>query len=469
MTVTIKSERVSGYIVRARRVRLCLAAFMPAVTICWGLQSASADEARWPSFRGTSAQGVAEGHPLPEKWNVEKAEGVVWKTNLPGLGLSSPVLWGDRLFLTTAVREGKDEELKVGLYGDIAAIKEDVPQSWRVLCLDRNTGKVLWDREAHKGVPKVKRHAKSSHANSTAATDGKHVVAFFGSEGLYCYDMNGELKWKKDFGLLDSGFYMVPDAQWGFGSSPVIHEDRVIIQCDVQKGSFLAALDIKDGKEIWRTPRDEVPTWSSPTIHREGDQTQIIVNGYKHIGGYDFANGKELWKLVGGGDIPVPTPVVRDGVAFITNAHGFMSPIYAIRTSARGTLPKPGGATPSEHLAWFEPSSGNYMQTPILYGDYLYMCRDNGVLSCYEAKSGKRMYRERLGDGSTGFTASAVAGDGKLYFTSEEGDVFVVKAGPTFGLLATNPLAEYCMATPAIASGRLYFRTQRHVVCIGQN
>lgn len=213
---------------------------------------------------------------------------------------------------------------------------------------------------------------------------------------------------------------MVPAAQWGFASSPVIHEGVVVVQCDVQKGGFLAAFDINDGRELWRSPRSDVPTWSTPTIHRGGGRTQVIVNGYKHIGGYDFRTGKELWRLTGGGDIPVPTPVVAHGLVFITNAHGRMAPIYAVRLGAQGDISLKDTEETNAHVAWSTRRHGGYMQTPIVYGHHLYVCRDNGILSCCEARTGKRLYQERLGTGRTGFTASPVAADGKLYFTSEE-------------------------------------------------
>lgn len=430
-------------------------------------RAAAPGDGNWPSFRGPGASGVADGHPAPSTWDVAKGENIRWKTPIPGLGHGSPVIWGDRIYLTTAVGDRGAAELKVGLYGDIQPIEENFPHRFIVLCLDKHTGAILWQQTAHEGVPKIKRHTKATHANSTAATDGKHVVAFFGSEGLYCYDVDGKLLWKKDFGVLDAGYYVVPQAQWGFGSSPVIFEGKVIVQCDVQHDSFLAAFDVRDGRELWRTPRDDVPTWSTPAVHRGPGRAQVIVNGMRHIGGYDLETGRVLWMLEGGGDIPVPTPVIAHDLVYITNAHGAMAPIYAVRLSATDDVTPASEEQPGEHVAWWLSRKGNYMQTPLVYGDNLYMCMDNGVLTCLDARTGQQHYRQRLGSGRTGFTASGVAADGKLYFTSEEGDVYVLKAGTEFEQLAANSLGEVCMATPAISAGVLYFRTQRQVLAIG--
>jgi outer membrane protein assembly factor BamB len=355
-------------------------------------ESGAAALQNWPSFRGPNAAGVADGDALPTEWDVSAKDNLKWMTEIPGLGLSSPVIWGKRLFVTTAI--GGSSDLKVGLYGDIEPVKDDSVHSFWLYCLDKKTGKVLWKEKSYEGVPKVKRHTKASHANCTAATDGKHVVAFYGSEGLYCYDMAGKLIWKKDLGLLDAGFYMVPKAQWGFGSSPIIHEGLVIVQCDVQKGSFLAAFDVKTGDEKWKQERDEVPTWGSPTIVESGKKKQVVVNGYKHIGGYSLDDGKQLWRLKGGGDIPVPTPVVGHGLIFITNAHGQLAPIYAIKPMAKGDVSLNGNDTSNSGVAWAKLREGGYMQTPLVYGDHLYVCRDNGVLSCYDAKTGEQRYKQ---------------------------------------------------------------------------
>lgn len=423
----------------------------------------------WPSFRGLHASGVADGFVTPETWDVESSKGVAWKTPIPGLGHSSPVIWKDRVCVTTAISGKADAELKVGLYGDIKPVEDTTLHEWRVVCVDKRSGKVAWSRTAHQGVPKIKRHTKATHANSTLATDGTHLVALFGSEGLFCYRLSdGKLLWKKDLGVLDSGFFQVPEAQWGFASSPVIHKDRVIVQADVQRGSFIAAFAVKGGTEVWRTPRQDVPTWSTPGIVQEGGREQLVANGWHEIAGYDFPTGRRLWTMKGGGDIPVPTPIAGRGLIFITNAHGGAAPIYAIRPDATGDISLRADEKSNKHVVWSTPREGAYMQTPLVYGDHLYSSRDNGVLRVFDAATGTRLYEQRLGEGTTGFTASPVAADGKVYFTSEDGDVYVLRAGPRFEQLARNRLGEVCMATPAISEGRLYFRTRGHLVAIGR-
>ncbi len=421
----------------------------------------------WPSFRGPPARGVADGIPTAVEWDVPSGRGVAWKSAIPGLAHSSPVIFGERVYLTTAVRKAGEAELKVGLYGDVAPVDDEGEHLFQVLCLDKRDGKILWTQTAFEGAPRYPRHTKGSFAASTPATDGERVIACFGTEGLYAYDTGGELLWKKDLGDLDAGYYMMPQARWGFASSPVIHDGVVLVQCDVQKGSYLAALSAADGEELWRVARDEVPGWSSPTVDVREGRSQVICNGYKHIGAYELATGAELWKLQseGGGDIPVPTPIVADGLVFITNAHGNAAPILAIDALAEGMFgPDPAQ---SEFMVWSDMRAGNYMQTPLVYGEFLYCCKDAGILGCYDAKTGEEVYRERLGGGGSGFTSSGVAADGKLYFPSEEGRVFVVAEGFEFEVLADNDLGEECMASPAISEGTLFFRTRRHLVAIG--
>jgi len=431
-----------------------------------GFDLAAQEGVHWPSFRGYRAQGVSEGHSTPVEWDVETGDAVRWRTPIPGLAHSSPVIWGDRLCVTTAVREAGDQSLKVGLYGDIKAVDDEGEHEWKVYCLDKNSGEILWEHVAHQGAPKVKRHTKSTHANSTPATDGQHLVAFFGSEGLFGYDLEGNLLWNRDLGVLDAGFYSAPTAQWGFGSSPIIQAGKVLVQCDVLGDDFVAAFDVRDGRELWRTAREEVPTWSTPTIYEQDGQTRLAVNGWQHVGGYDLETGAEVWWMNGGGDIPVPTPVVAHELIYITNSHGSSSPILAVRTDARGDVSLTGEETTNAYVAWGKWRDGAYMPTPIVYGDYLYVLRDSGAFFCYDARTGVEKYKVRLGKGSTGFSASPVAADGKLYVTSEVGDVYVIKAGSEFELLGENSLGEVAMATPAISEGTIYFRTRNHIIAV---
>lgn len=422
----------------------------------------------WPQFRGIGAAGIAEGFSLPTTWNTADGTNVAWKTDIPGLGHSSPVVWGNDVFVSTSISGQKDAGLKIGAYGAIMPVQDDTEHEWRVYALDKTTGEIKWQQTAYKGVPKVKRHTKATHANSTLATDGERLIAFFGSEGVYAYDLEGKLLWKKDLGVLDAGYFMVPAAQWETGSSPVIHEGVVILQVDVQKDSFLAAFDANTGKELWRTTRMDVPTWGTPTIHTVKGQTQVIVNGFKHAGAYDFKTGKEIWKLTGNGDIPVPTPVVHDGLIYITNAHGPASPVFAVRDTARGDISLTPDTTSSEHIQWSVSRGGGYMCTPLVYRGLVYIATYNGVLSAFDAKTGERKFQERLlTDAASAFTSSPVANDGKIYIAGEDGDVIVVKAGPVFERIATNQMTSPVLASPAISEGRLLLRTQTQLISIG--
>jgi outer membrane protein assembly factor BamB len=434
--------------------------------LCVAVAVAAAADSNWPQFRGPGGGGIGNGAP-PIQWDGENGDHVLWKAEIPGLGHSSPVIWGDRIFVTSAVPANGDASLKVGLYGNIEPVEGEGAQAFTVYCLDRKSGKILWRRTAASGQAKIKRHPKSTHANPTPATDGKRLVVSFGSEGLFAFDFNGKELWKKDFGILDSGYYMVPAAQWGFASSPVIHDGKVIVQADVQKNSFLAALDLATGKELWRTPRTDVPTFGTPAVvpYSAGGANgmQVVVNGWKQIGGYDFSTGKELWKLKGGGDIPVPTPVFMDGLIVITSAHGSERPIYAIRTDAAGEL-----TADSKSMAWAQARAGNYMQTPLLHDGLGYFCYDNGVLTVYQLSSGEKLYQQRLGPGTAGFSGSAVIGGDNLYITNEEGHTYVLAPGREYKLIAQNELGETVMSTPAISDGVLYIRARKHLFALGQ-
>jgi len=421
----------------------------------------------WPQFRGPGATGVVEGKPAVVKWDVPKAANVRWKTEIPGLAHSSPVVWGNKVFVTTAVTTGKDET-RYGLFGDVAPVKDDPKHIWKVYALDKDTGKILWEQVAYEGVPKVKRHPKSTHADSTPVTDGKYLIALFGSHGLYAYDLNGKLLWKQDIGMLDSGWFYDADYQWEHGSSPIIFRDLVIIQADIQKDSFIAAYNLKDGKLVWKTPREELSSWGTPTVYEGKSRAELITNGSKAIRGYDPVTGKELWRLTPNSEITTPTPFVARELIYVTSGYAPIQPIYAIRPGATGDITLKDGASTNNFIAWSKQRGGPYMPTPIVYGDILYTCSNQGVLTAYNADTGERLYQERLGGTGGAFTSSPVASDGKLYLSSEDGDVFVVKTGPKYELLSKNPVGEVIMASPAISGGMVIVRAINHVFAFGE-
>lgn len=434
-------------------------------TICWSSMGQENYFQQWPQFRGAFASGILDSMNLPDNWDIETGENIKWKLDIPGLGHSCPVIWNEKLFITTAISGSGDDGLKAGLYGDIDDVDDDSEHMFMVYCVDKNTGGILWTKMAHKGIPKTKRHTKSSHANPTPATNGEYVLAFFGSDGLYCYTMDGELVWSKDFGRMNAGPHNAPDSEWGFASSPIIHEEKVFIQCDFLGDCFLGCYNLKTGEEIWKTPRKEISTWSTPNFYQKDEHRQIVVNGYEHMGAYDFDTGKEIWRMSGGGDAPVPTPFFAHDLIYIHNSHGRKSPIYAIRPEAKGDITLAKDSISSEYVAWSINRGAAYMPTNLVYGDYLYNMRMNGSFSCFNAVSGELIYKEKIED-VMGITSSGVASDGKLFYSTESGDVHVIKAGPEFELTATNNLGDVIMATPAISDNALFFRTQHHLIAV---
>ena len=436
--------------------------------VLFALAVAAASGQNWPSFRGPVASGVADGQNLPVRWDAHQRVNVIWKTEIHGLAHSSPVVWGDRVFLTTAVSSKPSATFKPGLYGDGTASDDLSVHQWNVICLERATGKVLWERTAYQGVPKEKRHIKSTYANATPATDGRVVVAFFGSQGVYAYSLAGELLWKRDLGRFDVGAYNAPVFEWGTASSPILYKDLVIVQCDQQKGSFIAALDAKTGATVWKADRDELPSWGTPSVFTSKAGAELVTNGSNFIRGYDPASGKELWRLGGSSKITAPTPVASDDLIIVASGRRPEAPIFAIRAGAGGDITLPSGESSSRSVAWSKQQRGSYMPTPVIYGGYVYVLNNDGVFACYALADGKELYRERIPDAGSGFSASPVASDGKIYLSNEDGDIIVVKAGPTFEVLARNDMAEPVMATPAISGGMLIIRSQHSVWAIGQ-
>jgi outer membrane protein assembly factor BamB len=422
----------------------------------------------WPSFRGLHASGVADGQNLPEQWDGEKGTGIKWKTRIPGLAHSSPVIWDNRVFVTTAISGKGLATFKPGLYGAGDASDDKSVHQWKVYCLDKKTGKIIWEQVAYEGVPLEKRHVKSTYASSTPATDGRYVVAFFGSQGLYAFDLKGKLVWKKDLGRLDVGAYDLPSYEWGTASSPIIYQDLVIVQCDTSKEDFLMAVDIKTGKTVWKTDRDELPSWSTPTIYAGKDRTELITNAPNFIRGYDPATGKELWRLGGSSKITAPTPIFSGNLIVTASGRRPEAPIFVIRAGASGDITLDKEQTSNKSIAWSRQKIGSYMPTPLIYQGLLYVFKNDGILSCYDLATGEEKYMQRIPHQGSGFSGSPVASDGKLYLPSEDGDIFIIKAGAKFELLGKNSVGQLLMATPAISGGMMFVRAENDLFAIGR-
>ncbi len=422
---------------------------------------------QWPSYRGYNASGVFLNANLPDSWDVEKRVYIKWTADIPGLGLSSPVIWGDKLFITTAISADDNTGLKPGIYGDISPVNDTSIHEWKVYCYNKTSGKLIWEKTSYTGVPKIKRHPKSTHANCSVATNGKQIIAFFGSEGLYSYSMEGELLWKKDFGILRSVFFRAESAEWEYSSSPIIHKGVVIIQNDVMENSFVAAFDAKTGKELWKKDRDEYPGWCTPSIYQFEGRDIVALNGFKHRGGYNFETGDEIWRMSGGGDIQIPTPIVGTDLIYFNSAHGSSSPILAIKKSAKGDITLNKRERSNEYVKWSIPKGGSYMQTMLLYEGLLYNCKWNGNVYCYDALTGEQIYKAKLGDVKS-FSASPVIADGKMYVPDEEGNVYIVQTGKTFKLLASIPLGNVCMTSPSITENIIFFRTQKELIAVSK-
>ena len=422
----------------------------------------------WSSFRGDHAAGVADSQNLPSEWDGEKGTNIKWKTGIPGLAHSSPVIWDDRIFVTTAISSRGKATFRQGLYGDGDASDDRSSHQWKVYSLDKKTGKIVWERIAYEGVPLEKRHIKSTYASSTPTTDGRYVVAFFGSQGLYCFDVKGNLVWKKEMGHLDTGAYDLPSYEWGTASSPIIYKDLVIVQCDQQKGSFLMAVDIKTGKVAWKTERDELPSWGTPTIYPGKERVELVTNSPNFIRGYDPQTGKELWRLGGSSKITAPTPIFIDDLIVVASGRRPEAPIFVIRAGASGDITLSEGQTSSKNIVWTKQRAGSYMPTPLIYQGYLYVLKNDGVFTCYHLTTGEVKYNERIPHQGSGFSGSPVASDGKIYLPSEDGDIFMVKAGPQFELLGANHMGQLLMATPAISDGMMFVRTEHDLFAIGR-
>lgn len=431
------------------------------------LLSAQVFAQNWPQFRGVRAQGVLDGANLPVKWQLDGSQ-LQWKIPIPGLAHSCPVIWENRVWVTSAVSSKGESYLKPGLYGSGDADKDQSAHRFVLYCLDLDSGKTLWENVCYEGEPKEKRHIKSSYANATPVTNGEIVVAFFGSQGLYAFDLEGKLLWKQDVGVLNLGAYDAPTYEWGSASSPIIFENLVIVQCDTQAESFVQAFDLETGKSVWRVVRDELPSWATPTVISYSGKHELVTNSPNFIRGLDPSSGAELWQLGGSSKITAPTPFLAEGLLVVASGRRPAKPIFVLEPGGRGDLTLDEGQQNSEWIRWHIRGKGPYMPTPIAYNGLLFSLNNNGVLDCYDLKTGKHHYRQRVEHGGLGFSASPVASNGVVYFSSEDGDVFSVNATTNYELISKNPVGESIMATPALTKDRILVRARHHLFAIGK-
>lgn len=419
----------------------------------------------WPGWRG-DGRGVSAEKNLPLKWSEE--ENVKWKTVIPGAGHSSPMVWGNRIFVTTAVAEDPNvESFRGGVFiGGNRAKPDKSGYTYRVICLDTDQGNIQWSRAVIQQDPRTRRHTKNTYASETPTTDGKYVFASFGSAGLYCIDFEGNVIWQRDIGLLRVR------RGWGTAASPVLFQNTVIVNCDSDDDSYLAAFEKTTGEPVWRTERDEGASWGTPFLFEAGERTTVVTNASKRMRGHDALTGKLLWECARGSMISVPSPVATENLVFLSSGHSMSflqpQPIIAVRSEALGDITPDKGESMSQGVAWLHPTGGPYVPSPIAVEDYLYVPLDRGTLTCYEAQTGKILYeKQKLGTRNT-ITASPVAGDGKIYIQTEDGECYIVTQGAEFEILAVNKLDEVFCASPAVSGGKLFLRGRKHLYCVGK-
>ncbi|HUE70748.1 MAG TPA: PQQ-binding-like beta-propeller repeat protein [Pirellulaceae bacterium] len=411
-------------------------------------QSAAAQTVNWPQFRGARSDGLGEGQTLPETWST--IENVVWKADIPGWGWSSPVIWGDKIFVTSAVNQRQREKLVVGGYPGGRTKPTDVHR-WMTYCLDFESGKIVWEREAHQGVPPEERHPKNSYVNATPVTDGERVYAYFDNVGMFCYDLDGKQLWERKWGSFPMR------GGWGPGASPVLHKDRLYLVNDNERESFLVALDKTSGKKIWRIDREEKSNWSTPYVW-EHDRTEIVTIGTGKVRSYDL-EGNVLWELTGTSGLVSLTPVAKHGLLYLGAGYHY-GPLYAIRPGASGDISLGAGETSNQWIAWSQPRGSSIHPCYLISGDRLYVLFDAGLLTCYSATTGETVFpRQRLNTGGGRFYASPWAYNGRIFLLNEDGTTWVVEDSSEFQVIRKNVLGDYAWATPAMARGSLFIRT----------
>ncbi len=448
-------------------------AFLVFCTFAW---SVGPGESYWPYWRGPAADGMAAGD-APLHWS--DTQNVKWKADVPGRGSSSPVIWGDQIFVTTAIPTGAAPKTEPKQATPAAPAPKfgrsmgfggppPVEQDFVVICLDRKTGKELWRRTAVTATPHESHHAQyGSFASNSPVTDGKHIYAFFGSRGIYCYDMKGELVWKKDFNVK-----MRMRMQFGEGMAPVLSGDRLILVFDHEgdqtatpaTSSFMVVLDKNSGKEIWRADRDEKTNWSAPLVVDFKGKKQIIVSATKRVRSYDFETGKETWQCGGLGENPIPQPVRQDDLIFAMTGYGRSPKLMTIRLGREGDL------TDTDAVVWSQTKGNSYTPSPVIYDNKFYALTDDAKFSCYNARTGEPYYHQTRIPNAANFKSSPVGANGKLYMADESGNIFVLRMGEKFEVLATNAMPnEMFIATPAIVGGEIFLRSMNRLYCIHEN
>jgi outer membrane protein assembly factor BamB len=421
----------------------------------------SSDESNWPQWRGPGAAGVSKDENFPTEWSTTK--NVLWRTAIPGLGHSSPIVWEDRIFLTSSL----DGEIVPGHsavkhyrngeeYVHPDATGAERSHTLLVLCIDRKTGDILWQREAYEGTVYDDHHRRNTYASGTPVTDGKVVYAFFDAEGLYCYDFEGELVWKKSLGPIAKG-------GMGYGMSPVLYENLIILQCDQEygEGSFIAALDRRTGETVWRVPRSHRRSWATPLLAHTNGHAELVASGAESVIAYDPTNGEELWRCRGVISHPIPSPVSAFGMVFLSAGSGAKH-AFAVRLGGSG------GLNGTSHIAWEYNKGTSYVASPIVYGNYIYLLTNAGLVTCIEARTGEVVYADGRVPTATTFRSSPVAFDDKILLSSEDGDTFILKAGPKHEILGTNSIGEPIWASPALSRGQIFIRGQKHLYCIAK-
>ncbi len=418
--------------------------------------------AQWPQFRGPGSTGVSADGRLPESWSA--SHNVVWRATIPGVGWSSPIVWKNTVFLTSVVRAQEGEAPKPGLYfgGERPAPSDE--HRWIVVAVDFANGRVLWQREAHRGVPPQSRHLKNSYASETPTTDGERVYALFGNIGLFAYAMDGTPVWQrpKPARATRNG--------WGTAASPVLHDGRLYVLDENEEQSSLAAIDPRTGNEVWKVDRPKETNWATPFVWRHAQRTEIVVAATRGVQSYDL-NGRLLWTLSGMSSIAIPTPFESGGLLYVASGYvgDQVRPVYAIKPGASGDISLGKGETSNAFVAWTLPQGGPYNPSPIVYDGIYYTLLDRGFLTAHDARTGAEIYgRQRIDPAGVGFTASPWAANGRLYLLNEDGDTYVIRAGPKYEMLAKNSLGEMAMASPAIAGDSLILRTAVALYRIGK-